>query len=127
MAEGFCRKYWDKNFMVYSAGIKKHGMNPWAIKVMREVGVDLDLQYSKTIEELPKIKFEFVVTVCDSAKESCPYLPAGKTLHLGFDDPPTLAQNLSSEKEILDVYRRVRDEIDVKIRLLPEILRSNLN
>lgn len=72
MAEGFCRKYWGHSFTVFSAGTKKHGMNERAIKVMKEAGVDISGQYSKTTDELPVVTFEYVITVCDSAKENCP-------------------------------------------------------
>ena len=124
MAEGFCRQRWGKEFEVFSAGTKKHGMNERAIKVMREVGIDISGQFSKTTDELPVKSFDYVVTVCDSAKESCPFFPGGKVIHIGFDDPPALTKNMKDEEEILDVYRRVRDEIDSAIRNLPVILKS---
>lgn len=125
MAEGFCRKYWGEDFNVYSAGTKKHGMNTRAMKVMNEAGVDLSGHSSKTTDELPKINFDFVITVCDSAKENCPYFPGGKIIHVGFQDPPALTKEMSDEEEILSVYRRVRDEIEVAIKNLPEILGEN--
>ncbi|MES2525481.1 MAG: arsenate reductase ArsC [Bdellovibrionota bacterium] len=122
MAEGFCRKYWGHSFHVYSAGTKKHGMNDRAIKVMAESGVDLSSQYSKTTDELPGVTFDFVVTVCDSARENCPYFPGGKVIHVGFQDPPALTKEMKDEEEVLKVYRRVRDEIEFAIKHLPEIL-----
>ncbi len=122
MAEGFCRKYWGHEFNVFSAGTKKHGMNPRAMQVMREAGVDISAHFSKTVDELPKITFDYVVTVCDAAKETCPYFPGGKVVHVGFEDPPALTKNMSGEEEILAVYRRVRDEIEAAIRRLPEEL-----
>jgi arsenate reductase (thioredoxin) len=88
MAEGFARKYWGSEFNVYSAGTKKHGMNARAIKVMQEVGVDITSHFSKTVEELPKVTFDYVVTVCDHAHETCPFFPGGKIVHVGFQDPP---------------------------------------
>lgn len=122
MAEGFCRKYWGNKFNVYSAGTKKHGMNERAIKVMKEAEVDIFSQYSKKTDELSGITFDYVVTVCDSAKESCPYFPGGKVVHIGFQDPPQLTQNMTDEEEILKVYRRVRDEIEAAIKILPTLL-----
>jgi arsenate reductase len=122
MAEGFGRKYWGNEFNVYSAGTKKHGMNERAIKVMKEAGVDISSHYSKTTGELPLVNFDYVITVCDSAKENCPYLPGGKVIHVGFQDPPFLTKDMKDEEEILAVYRRVRDEIEKSIKNLPTIL-----
>ena len=107
---------------VYSAGTKKHGMNERAMKVMQEAGVDISSHYSKTTEELPQITFDFVVTVCDSAKENCPYFPGGKIIHVGFQDPPALTKGMTDEEQILTVYRQVRDEIETSIKRLTEIL-----
>ena len=112
MAEGFARKYWGHEFEVYSAGTKKHGMNERAVKVMQESGVDISKHYSKTTDELPNVPIDFVVTVCDSAKENCPYFAASKVVHVGFQDPPQLTKDMTNEEEILKVYRRVRDEIE---------------
>lgn len=122
MAEGFCRKYWGDKFNVYSAGTKKHGMNERAMKVMKEAGVDISSHYSKTVEELPKVIFDYVITVCDAAKETCPYFPGGEVIHVGFQDPPALTKAMTDEDEILKVYRRVRDEIEVAIKSLPQTL-----
>lgn len=122
MAEGFCRKYWGNAFNVYSAGTKKHGMNKRAMKVMLEAGVDLSSHYSKTTDELPKVTFDYVLTVCDAAKESCPFFPGGKIIHVGFQDPPALTKDMSNEEDILVIYRRIRDEIETSIKNLPEIL-----
>ncbi|MGE3608606.1 MAG: arsenate reductase ArsC [Bacteriovoracaceae bacterium] len=126
MAEGFCRKYWGHAFNVYSAGTKKHGMNERVIKVMKEAGVDISSHFSKTTQELPKVTFNYVITVCDAAKESCPYFPGGKIIHVGFQDPPALTKDMKNEEEILAVYRKVRDEIESSIKKLPEILGINL-
>lgn len=119
MAEGFCRKFWGDRFNVYSAGTKKHGMNERAMKVMQEAGVDISSHYSKTTSELPGILFDYVITVCDSARENCPYFPGGKIIHVGFQDPPLLTKDMTNEEEILSVYRRVRDEIKETIKNLP--------
>jgi arsenate reductase len=122
MAEGFCRKYWGSEFNVYSAGTKKHGMNERAMKVMKEVGIDISSHFSKTTEELPDVKFDYVITVCDAAKETCPYFPGGEIIHVGFQDPPALTKNMNDEDEILKVYRRVRDEIEDSIKNLPDLI-----
>ena len=122
MAEGFCRMLWGEEFNVYSAGTKKHGMNQRAMKVMEESGVTIINHYSKTVEELPKITFDFVVTVCDSAKESCPYFSGGKMIHMSFQDPPELTREMSNEEEILFVYRGVRDEIHTFVKNLKNFL-----
>lgn len=122
MAEGFCKKYWGNEFRVYSAGTKKHGMNERAIKVMKEVGVDISSHYSKTVEELPDIKMDFVITVCDSARENCPFFPGGKVVHIGFQDPPALTKDMENEDERLAVYRKVRDQIENTIKNLKEYL-----
>lgn len=122
MAEGLARKYWGHEFNVYSAGTKKHGMNERAIKVMKEKGIDISFHYSKTVEELPAVKFDYVVTVCDNAHENCPYFPGGKIIHAGFQDPPLLSAGLNNEEEILAIYRKVRDEIEVFIKNIKEVL-----
>lgn len=122
MAEGWARKYWGHEFNVYSAGTKKHGMNARAVKVMQETGVDISSHFSKTVEELPKVTFDYVVTVCDHAHESCPYFPGGKIVHVGFQDPPALTKEMTSEEEILSVYRKVRDEIHEVIKNLKDYL-----
>lgn len=122
MAESFARKLWGSEFEIYSAGTQKHGMNERAIKVMAEVGLDISNHYSKTVEELPSVNFDFVVTVCDAAKETCPYFPGGKIIHIGFQDPPSLTKDMNNESEILDVYRRVRDEIQAAIKNLKDYL-----
>jgi arsenate reductase len=122
MAEGWARKYWGSEFNVYSAGTKKHGMNERAMKVMKEAGVDISTHYSKTVEELPQVTFDYVVTVCDHAHENCPYFPGGKVVHIGFQDPPKLTKEMKDEEEILAVYRKVRDEIHEVVGRLKDYL-----
>ncbi|PKN50203.1 MAG: arsenate reductase, partial [Deltaproteobacteria bacterium HGW-Deltaproteobacteria-16] len=109
----------------YSAGIEKHGLNPLAVTVMGEAGVDISTQYSKLLSELESITFDYVITVCDHAHEQCP-LFAGKAirLHQEFPDPPRLAKNAASEEEALDHYRNVRDAIREYLVNLPSILAS---
>ena len=123
MAEGWARYLKGDVIEAYSAGIEKHGLNPNAVKVMAESGVDISRQKSKHVYELKDVDFDYVVTVCDNAHESCP-LFTGKTkvVHVGFDDPPRLARKVKTEEEALDCYRRVRDEIRKFIEKLPESL-----
>jgi len=110
MAEGFLKSF-DPKLEVYSAGTKaEKQVNPNAIKAMAEVGIDISRQYPKQVDIFLKDTFDYVITVCDGAKEVCPIF-TGKVahrLHLGFDDP---AAAKGSEEEIMNVYRRVRDEI----------------
>jgi arsenate reductase (thioredoxin) len=122
MAEGWARKYWGEEFDVYSAGTKKHGMNERAMKVMTEAGVDISSHYSKTTDDLPKVNFDYVVTVCDHAHENCPYFPGTKVVHVGFQDPPALTKEMQDDEAILAVYRRVRDEIEVFVKDMKKVL-----
>jgi arsenate reductase len=121
MAEGWARHLKGGVIEAYSAGIVKHGLNPLAVQVMAEAGVDISGQYSKTLDELPVKEFDWVVTLCDHARESCPYFP-GQTIHRAFPDPPTLALAAATQEEKLACYRRVRDEIREFILTLPEVL-----
>jgi len=125
MAEGWTRHLKGREFEPYSAGTERHGMNPHAVRVMAEAGVDISGQRSKLVDELPDVPFDYVVTVCDSANENCPYFPgAVKRVHKGFGDPPTLAAGLADETAVLDVYRRVRDEIRAFVEALPQSLQG---
>ena len=112
MAEGWAKKLRGDTVEAYSAGVDPHGMNARAVRVMQEAGVDLSSHHSKHVDELKNVAFDYVVTVCDHAHESCPLFP-GKTkvVHVGFDDPPRLAKDAKTEDEALGHYRRVRDEI----------------
>ncbi len=123
MAEGWARHLKGEIIEAFSAGIETHGLNPNAVKVMAEVGVDLSGHRSKHVDEFKEIEFDYVLTVCDHAHESCP-LFSGKTkvVHVGFDDPPRLARVLKTEEEKLDCYRRVRDEIRRFVAGLPGCL-----
>jgi len=123
MAEGLCRALRGGLIECASAGTEKHGLNPNAVKVMAEIGIDISVHTSKTTAELGDVEFDYVVTVCDNAHETCPYFPARtRIVHHGFDDPPKLAQGAASEEEALAHYRRVRDEIQDFIRTLPDSL-----
>jgi len=121
MAEGWARHLKGDVIEAYSAGIETHGLNPHAVKVMAEAGVDISGHRSKHVDELMSIPFDYVVTVCDHAHESCPLFPGRtKVVHVGFDDPPRLAQEAKSEEQALNCYRRVRDEIRAFIDGLPQ-------
>jgi arsenate reductase len=123
MAEGWTKHLQSDVIDAYSAGIKKHGMNPMAIKVMAEAGVDISGQQSKVIDELLIAGFDYVVTLCGHANETCPFFP-GKKIHKGFDDPPQLAAGAHNEEDAFAHYRRVRDQIRDFVLTLPEILRE---
>ncbi|MEN8188717.1 MAG: arsenate reductase ArsC [Thermodesulfobacteriota bacterium] len=112
MAEGFGRQLLGDTCEVYSAGIEAHGLNPYAIKVMAEAGVDISTHNSTLLDEFKGIEFDLVITVCGHADEQCP-LFSGKTvkIHHGFPDPPRLAKGLADEERVLDCYRQVRDNI----------------
>ncbi|MDP6543701.1 MAG: arsenate reductase ArsC [Phycisphaerae bacterium] len=121
MAEGWARSLKGDCIEAYSAGIETHGMNPNVVAVMAEAGVDISSQRSKHLDELRDIEFDYVVTVCGRAGESCPVFPGRtKVIHVGFDDPPLMAAECESDDEKLDCYRRVRDEIRSFIESLPE-------
>ncbi len=126
MAEGWARRLKGDVMEPYSAGIEKHGINPHAVRVMAEAGVDISGQRSKTVAELGERTFDCVVTVCGHAREHCPVFPGGaKIVHAGFDDPPALAEDLPEGEERLAVYRRVRDEIRAFVERLPDALTVN--
>jgi len=126
MAEGWARQLKSDSIEPYSAGIEAHGLNPVAVKVMAEVGVDISGHRSKHFSELKNITFDYVVTVCDDAYEKCPIFPGKtKTIHVGFDDPPRLAKQAANEQDILEIYRRVRDEIRDFVNQLPESLKES--
>ena len=112
MAEGWAKHLRSDSIDAYSAGVEPHGMNKLAVAVMKESGVDISGHRSKHVDELKDVTFDYVVTVCDQAHETCPLFP-GKTkvVHVGFDDPPRLAKAARNEEEALGHYRSVRDEI----------------
>ncbi|MCY3019151.1 MAG: arsenate reductase ArsC [Planctomycetota bacterium] len=120
MAEGWARHLGGAAIEPYSAGIEARGLDPRAVKVMAEAGVDISGQRSKRVDELKGLQFDCVVTVCGHAGEPCPVFPAKtKVVHVGFDDPPKLAQDAKSEDEALAHYRRVRDEIGAFVEEMP--------
>ena len=123
MAEGWARHLKSDVLEAYSAGIETHGLNPNAVRVMAEAGVDISSQRSKHVDDLRGIALDNVVTVCGHAHENCPVF-AGKArvVHVGFDDPPRLAATAKTDDERLAPYRRVRDEIRAFVAGLPEAL-----
>ncbi|MCL2640857.1 MAG: arsenate reductase ArsC [Phycisphaerales bacterium] len=120
MAEGWTKTLKSEQIEAYSAGVEPHGMNARAIKVMAEACVDISTHRSKHVADLKDIEFDYVVTVCDHANETCPVFPdRTKIIHVGFDDPPALARDAKSEDEALAHYRRVRDKIRHYVETLP--------
>jgi arsenate reductase (thioredoxin) len=123
MAEGWARCLKGDQIEAYSAGIEARGLDPDAVRVMAEAGVDIFHQRSKRVAELRGMDFDYVVTVCGHAQESCPAFPAkAEVIHVDFDDPPRLAANAPTEAERLAPYRRVRDEIRAFVETLPTSL-----
>ena len=120
MAEGWARHLKGELIEPYSAGTDPSKLNPTAVRVMAESGVDIGSQRPKQVQSLQGVPFDYAVTVCDAANESCPVLPGNaKRLHVAFDDPPKLAATAKSEDEALNHYRRVRDEIRAFIEGMP--------
>ena len=124
MAERWAKHLKSNEIEAYSAGIETHGLNLNAVQVMKEIGIDISGHKIKLATDLKDISFDYVVKVCGNANKTCPFFP-GKTkvVHVGFDDPPKLAQEAKTEKEALVHYRRVRDEIKEFISKLPENLK----
>ena len=114
MAEAYGKKLLSKKYNFYSAGIEKHGLNLNMLRVLKEDKVDTLFLYSKTVEDLGDINFDYVITLCDQAKETCPiYLKKTNLFHKGFEDP---ARATGSKEEILNVFRKVKNEIKNFIR-----------
>ena len=123
MAEGWAKHLKGNIIEPYSAGIVAHGLNPRAVRVMKETGVDISGHTSDEVESMMGVPFDYVVTVCGHADEHCPIFPGkAKIIHIGFDNPPSLATSTESEDEVLSHFRRVRDEIRAFIEALPESL-----
>ncbi|MDO8303870.1 MAG: arsenate reductase ArsC [Sedimentisphaerales bacterium] len=120
MAEGWARHLKSDVIEAYSAGVAPQKVSSRAITVMKEVGVDISGHHSKHVDEIAKIDFDYVITVCDNAHESCPIFP-GKTkvIHVGFDDP---AAATGTPEEVLAAFRKVRDQIKEFILTLPQAL-----
>ncbi|MFH1985970.1 MAG: arsenate reductase ArsC [Pseudomonadota bacterium] len=123
MAEGWARHLKSDTLEVASAGVETHGLNPLAVKVMAEAGVDISGHRSKLVDAFVDRDWDAVVTVCGSAHERCPlFRGRARIIHKGFDDPPALARDAKTEEEALVYYRRVRDEIRRFVAGLPESL-----
>ena len=126
MAEGWARELKGEVVEPYSAGIETHGLNPRAVKVMAEAGMGISGHRSKHVDELEDLDFDYVVTVCNHAHESCPVFPGkAKIVHRSFEDPPRLAEDAETEEQALTHYRRVRDGIRSFVESLPETLEDS--
>ncbi|HKC68071.1 MAG TPA: arsenate reductase ArsC [Bacteroidia bacterium] len=109
MAEGYLRYFAKNKAQVYSAGIETHGVNPKAIAIMQEDGIDISQHTSNNVDEYKNIHFDFIITVCDNANENCPYFPStAKKIHRNFSDPSKLQ---GTDEEIKTAFRKTRDEI----------------
>jgi len=109
IAEGYLRHFADNKADIYSAGVETHGVNPRAISTMQEDGIDISSHTSNNIVEYHNIDFDFVITVCDNAKERCPYFPTkAKMFHYNFPDP---AKATGTEEEVIEQFRNVRQQI----------------
>jgi len=125
MAEAWTNRLKGDHLAAYSAGVRPKGVDPRAVQAMAEAGVDISGQRSKDVDALGDLGFDYVVTLCDHARESCPFFPARvRLVHRGFDDPPALAENADSEEAAMLHYRRVRDEIRAFVERLPEALKD---
>ena len=125
MAEGFARHLLGNLLDVFSAGIEARGLDPYAVEVMKEIGIDISGQRSKKISELGNTEFDYVITLCDSAQKNCPFFPAKyRTIHQSFDDPGKRAAEETDEEKILLHYRKIRDEIKEYIETLPVFFRE---
>ena len=117
MAEGWTRALFDGRIEAWSAGVETHGLNPKAVRVMAEVGVDISGQRSRHVDEVAALAFDLVVTVCDHAAEACPALPgARRVVHRSFPDP---ASARGEEEEVLAEFRAVRDQVRAWVEGLP--------
>ncbi len=126
MAEGWANHLKGGEVEAYSAGVAAQGLDPRAVAAMAEAGVDISGHRSKNVDELMGREFDYVVTVCDNARESCPLFPGeARVVHKGFEDPPVLALGAGSEEEAMIHYRRVRDEIREFVEGLPGSLEAS--
>lgn len=115
MAEGYLRNFLGDKATVYSAGVETHGLNPKAVEVMREDGVDISAHTSNHIDEYGHVRFDLLLTVCDHAQERCPFFPAAKIMHHSFPDP---ARATGDPDEVMEAFRKVRDQIKAYCRTL---------
>jgi arsenate reductase len=125
MSEGWARHLLSDTIEPHSAGVTPVGVDPWAVRAMAEVDVDISGHWSKALHDLEDIRFDYVVTVCDHARDVCPAPPPGaRHLHVGFDDPPSLTVGVTDAEQKLSVYRRVRDDIRDFVQELPDRLKE---
>jgi len=126
MAEAFANRLRGDHVDAVSAGVETHGLNPYAVKVMAEEGLDISGARSKNVREFLEERFDYVVTVCDDARETCPFFPGpARMVHVSFDDPPSLTKEVEDEEEKLAIYRRVRDEIREFVEGIPGNLQDS--
>jgi len=126
MAEALVNTHHSGRMQAFSAGVEKHGLNPLAVRVMAELGIDISGHRSKLVQELPFLDFDLVITLCGHAHEHCPYFPGRvRKLHVGFDDPPALAEEAGArnDQEALPYYRQVRDALVDWIMGMPDKLK----
>ncbi len=123
MAEAFARRYHNDWLDAYSAGTSPQGIDPRAVKAMKEVGIDISNNLSKSLNLYENMKFDYIITLCDNASKSCPVF-CGDTLymHVPFDDPPLLSEGSGNEEDVMSHYRRIRDEIEEFVKNLPDLL-----
>jgi len=120
MAEAWTRYLRNDDYEAYSAGGSPKGIDHMAVHVMSEAGIDISSQQSKGIDSLGVIEFDYVITLCDNARESCPYYPAkARLIHKGFDDPSIQPEGAKGDKDAIKIYRKVRDEIKAFVLELP--------
>ncbi len=125
MAEGWARHLRGEAIEAYSAGTEPRDVDPRAVRVMAEAGIDISRQRSKSVWELRDMEFDYVITLCDDAQGTCPFFPAKTAIvHHGFDDPPRLAAGARDDEEAMGHYRRVRDEIKAYVETLPDSLKD---
>jgi arsenate reductase len=123
IAEGWVRHLKGDEIEAYSAGVSPKAIDSRAVRAMAEAGIDISGQRSKSVDDLRGITFDYVVTLCDHAHQSCPAFPGRvKVVHVGFEDPPYLARTARGEEEAMAHYRRIRDEIRVFVERLPQAL-----
>jgi len=125
MAEGWARALKGDVIEAHSAGVEPKTVDPRAVRVMAEAGIDISGQRSKSIDDLAGLEFDYVVTLCDHAQETCPFFPGRvKRIHAPFEDPPKLAAGAATEEDALAHYRRVRDEVRRFVERLPDGLET---
>lgn len=125
MAEGWARALKGDVMEAHSAGVEPKTVDPRAVRVMAEAGIDISGQRSKSIDDLAGLEFDYVVTLCDHAQETCPFFPGRvKRIHAPFEDPPKLAAGAATEEDALAHYRRVRDEVRRFVERLPDGLET---